>query len=193
MIFSCFLLCKTGGGENMLALGLRFHQQQQQQQQLQLTSNTKRHIESSSISLRSSNLGGHFSWKCSLLTFCIPISGLWVKDPELTLKEGYLDFTSSLPCFPDLLLSFSVGPGPSPIRILADISGCSLGKENGAGAALAAASPKTPASDTKASEAFGAPKRLLLPQVWDSSGSPPLRCEKEEATGIPQLMLADLS
>lgn len=52
---------------------------------------------------------------------------------------------------------------------------------------------QTPASDTKASEALGAPNRLLLPQVWDSSGSPPLRCEKEEATGIPRLMLADLS
>lgn len=67
-----------------------------------------------------------------------------MKDPEFTLKEGYLDITTSLPCFPDRLLPFSVGPGPSTIRILADISGCSLGKESGAGAALAATSHPNP-------------------------------------------------
>lgn len=66
-----------------------------------------------------------------------------MKDPEFALKGGYLDFTSSLPCFPDLL-SFLVGPGPSPIQILADISGCSLGKESRAGAALDATFPKPP-------------------------------------------------
>lgn len=115
-----------------------------------------------------------------------------MKDPEFALKGGYLDFTSSLPCFPDLL-SFLVGPGPSPIQILADISGCSLGKESRAGAALDATFPKPPASETKTSEAFGAPNRLVLPQVRDSSWSPPLRCQKEGATGIPRLMLGDLT
>lgn len=68
---------------------------------------------------------------------------MWVKVSEFTLKGVYLDFNSSLPCFSDLL-PFSVEPGPSPLRILADISGCSLGKESGAGAALDAASPKLP-------------------------------------------------
>lgn len=98
-----------------------------------------------------------------------------MKDPESPLKEGYF-FSSSLPGFPGLP-PFSVGPGPSPpLWLLADFSGCSLG--NGAGSALDSASPEPLASDTKA---FGAPNRIPLPQVWDSSWSPPLGREKEGA------------
>lgn len=42
------------------------------------------------------------------------MSGLWMKDPEFALKGDYLDFTSSLPRFPDLL-HYSVEPGPSSL------------------------------------------------------------------------------
>lgn len=65
--------------------------------------------------------------------------------PRIYIEGSYLDVTSFLPCFSDLL-PFSVGPGPFPSQILADISGCSLRKESGAGAAAALdnASPKLP-------------------------------------------------